>query len=104
MGAVPGHVRSLGEALAVDDETGNYTRLVRADPGFEGGEIRSHDFWEESYILAGSFEEDGVVYGAGTFVCNQPGFEHGSYRSDEGWLSRSGIRYFPPGEKGDARR
>jgi anti-sigma factor ChrR (cupin superfamily) len=98
----PGMPGVWERVLAFDEETGSYTRLIKAAPGFESDEVRAHDFWEESYILEGSFEEDGVVYGPGTFVCNQPGFEHGPYRSETGWLALE-ICYFPPGMKGNAR-
>jgi hypothetical protein len=99
----PSMVGVWERVLAFDDETGSYTRLIKADPGFESDEIRAHDFWEESYILEGSFEENGVVYGPGTYVCNQPGVEHGPYRSDTGWLALETCS-FPPGMTGNARR
>jgi ChrR Cupin-like domain len=81
------------KVLARDEETGSYTRLIRADPDLVVAEVRVHDFWEESYILEGSFEEDGVTYGPGTFVCNPPGYEHGPYTSPSGWLALEWVYY-----------
>lgn len=88
--------------LAFDPESGSYTRLIKAGPGFESDEVRVHEFWEESYILEGTFEENGVVYGPGTFVCNPPGFEHGPYKSASGWLALEFV-YFADGQSGNAR-
>lgn len=81
------------KVLAHDPETGSYTRLIKADPGLVLDEIRCHDFWEESYILSGSFEENGTVFGPGTFVCNPPGYKHGPYTSPEGWLALEWVYY-----------
>ncbi len=79
--------------LARDPDTGSYTRLVKADPQLVVDEVRVHDFWEESYILEGSFEENGTVYGPGTFVCNPPGYKHGPYTTSEGWLALEVVYY-----------
>jgi len=79
--------------LAVDEETGSYTRLIKADAGVDPGPVRVHDFLEESYILEGSFEEGGEVYGAGTFVTNPPGFAHGPYTTSTGWLALEWVSY-----------
>jgi hypothetical protein len=81
------------KVLATDPATGSYTRLIKADPGLVVDEVRCHEFWEESYILHGSFEENGQVFGAGTFVCNPPGYEHGPYTSPEGWLALEWVYY-----------
>jgi hypothetical protein len=88
-----GHAGVWEKVLAHDPETGSYTRLIKADPGLVLDEIRCHDFWEESYILSGSFEENGTVFGPGTFVCNPPGYEHGPYTSPEGWLALEWVYY-----------
>jgi hypothetical protein len=82
--------------LARDDESGSYTRLIKADPQLVISETRSHDFWEESWILEGSFEEGGVTYGPGTYVCNPPGYEHGPYTSASGWLALEFVYYDGP--------
>jgi hypothetical protein len=79
--------------LVRDEESGSYTRLIRADAQLRSTGVRSHDFWEESWILAGSFEEAGITYGPGTFVCNPPGFEHGPYTSADGWLALEWVHY-----------
>jgi hypothetical protein len=79
--------------LAVDEATGSYTRLSRADPGHVQQEVRVHDYLEESWLLEGSFEEDGVTYGAGTFVVNPPGVRHGPYTSATGWLALERVTF-----------
>jgi hypothetical protein len=81
------------KVLSRDEETGSYTRLIKADPNLEIGEVRVHDFWEESYILEGTFEENGEVYGPGTFVCNPPGYRHGPYTTATGWLALEWVYY-----------
>jgi hypothetical protein len=99
---VPGMPGMWERILANDDETGSATRLFKAEPGFESDEVRVHDFWEESYLLEGSFETNGVVYGAGTFACNPPGYRHGPYSSKTGWLELV-FGYLPTGEQTRAK-
>ena len=79
--------------LARDEESGSYTRLIKADPHLVVDEVRCHDFWEESWILEGTFEESGTVYGPGTYVCNPPGYKHGPYTSSTGWLALEWVYY-----------
>lgn len=83
------------KVLSTDPETGSYTRLIKADAGLVIEGVRVHDFWEESYILEGSFEERGVIYGPGTYVCNPPGYVHGPYTSPDGWLALEFVYYEP---------
>jgi hypothetical protein len=84
------------KVLARDETTGSYTRLIKADPQLVISEKRRHEFWEESWILEGSFEEGGVTYGPGTYVCNPPGYEHGPYTSSTGWLALEFVYYDEP--------
>jgi hypothetical protein len=79
--------------LARDEQSGSYTRLIKADPQLVVDEVRCHDFWEESWILEGTFEEGGTVYGPGTYVCNPPGYKHGPYTSATGWLALEWVYY-----------
>jgi hypothetical protein len=81
--------------LVRDTESASYTRLIKAEPQLPDTGVRVHEFWEESWILDGSFEENGIVYGPGTFVCNPPGFEHGPYTSSTGWLALEWVHYEP---------
>lgn len=83
--------------LSRDEESGSYTRLIKADPGLVVSDVRVHEFWEESYILEGTFEEGGVTYGPGTYVCNPPGHEHGPYTTSTGWLALEWVHYEEPG-------
>lgn len=39
--------------LSRDEKTGDYTRILRLDPGVETVEVLEHDFWEEVIILDG---------------------------------------------------
>ena len=76
--------------LAMDEETGDYTRLTRFLPGADttalGG--KSHDYPEEVFII------EGRLYDAafdrwltkGDYASRPPGEQHGPFRTDEGCL------------------
>jgi hypothetical protein len=89
----PGSPGMWQRVLSMDEATGSYTRLIRADPGYESPEPVAHDFWEESWILEGSFIEDGRTFGVGTYVCNPPGYQHGPYQTATGWLALELVLY-----------
>jgi hypothetical protein len=57
------------KVLSRDEETGSYTRLIKADPQLVISEKRVHDF------------------------CNPPGYEHGPYTSATGWLALEFVYY-----------
>jgi hypothetical protein len=76
--------------LAEDPETGDYTRLLRFDPGVDTGEqgTRIHDYCEEVFILEGDLTDlrVGETFGAGMYACRPPGMPHGPWRTDGGAL------------------
>ncbi|RJO75224.1 cupin [Nocardia panacis] len=88
--------------LSKDPVTGVATRILRYAPGADSTPIgvQRHDFWEEVYILEGSFEDLtlGQKFGAGEYACRPPGMPHGPWRSEEGVLTFE-VRYPAGGEK-----
>ena len=82
--------------LAVDDEGGVATRILRFEPGTDttpnGPQV--HDFWEEVYVLEGSLTDLrlGETFTAGHFACRPPGMEHGPWVSSGGCLTFE-VRY-----------
>jgi hypothetical protein len=56
--------------------------------------VQVHDFWEEVYILEGSFTDTrlGQTFRAGDFACRPPGMEHGPWTTDEGCTTFE-VRY-----------
>jgi hypothetical protein len=92
-----GDVPELTERiLASDAETGTATRILRFEPGTDTtpNGVQVHDFWEEVYILDGSFTdlELGQTFIAGMYACRPPGMKHGPWRSDEGCTTFE-VRY-----------
>lgn len=76
--------------LARDEATGDYTRLMRFEPGADSSVngTLTHDFWEEVYIVEGDLTDLrlGETFTAGMYACRPPGMEHGPWRSKEGVL------------------
>ena len=77
--------------LARDPDTGAATRLLRFEPGTDTSVagVQVHDFWEEVYILEGSFTDVTLnqTFSAGMYACRPPGMPHGPWRTDEGVLT-----------------
>jgi hypothetical protein len=76
------------QILSADPETGDYTRLMRFEPGADttpNGTL-THDFWEEVYIVSGDLTDLrlGQTFTAGMYACRPPGMPHGPWRSDGG--------------------
>ncbi len=86
--------------LTRDAETGNYTRLLKFEPGADmiAQGILTHDFWEEVWLVEGSLSDVtiGRTFTAGSYACRPPGMKHGPYRSHDGALTFE-IRYYLPG-------
>lgn len=85
--------------LSEDEETGDYTRLLRFPPGADttvNGTL-THTFWEEVWIIAGSFTDTrlGTEFRAGQYACRPPGMPHGPWISQEG-VTTLEIRYHRP--------
>ncbi|MER5185458.1 cupin domain-containing protein [Streptomyces sp. NPDC002896] len=92
-----GAVESLVErVLASDPESGVATRILHMPPGTDTtpNGVQVHDFWEEVYILEGSFTDTrlGQTFSAGDFACRPPGMEHGPWTTEEG-VTTFEVRY-----------
>ena len=78
------------QPLATDPETGDYTGLLRYEPGVDttANGTRAHDYWEEVYLLEGDLTDLrlGQTFTAGMYACRPPGMPHGPWRSDGGVL------------------
>jgi hypothetical protein len=78
------------QELAVDPVSGDATVLQRYEPGTDTGPrgVVRHDFFEEVYILDGSFTDLslGETFTAGMYAYRHPGMEHGP------WVSAEGVR------------
>ena len=95
--ACEGKVPTLKErTLAADPARNVATRILRFERGTDTtpNGVQIHDFWEEVYILEGSFTdlELGETFTAGMYACRPPGMRHGPWRSDEGCLTFE-VRY-----------
>lgn len=82
--------------LSKDPKTGNYTRLLKVEPGVETTELLSHDVWEEIWVVEGKMIDKGknLVLTKGMYGCRPPGMKHGPYSYPEGvicleWRYRS---------------
>ena len=84
--------------LSRDDETGNYTRLMRFSAGADTSAAGTftHDHWEEVYMLSGDLTDirlGGPAFSAGMYACRPPGMPHGPWIS-EGGCELIEFRYF----------
>lgn len=82
--------------LSKDVESGVATRILRYAPGADSTPmgVQRHDFWEEVYILEGSFVDLSLnkTFSAGDYACRPPGMPHGPWATDEGVLTFE-VRY-----------
>jgi hypothetical protein len=82
--------------LAKDPQTGVATRILRYEPGADStpNGVQIHDFWEEVFILEGSFTDLtlGETFTAGMYACRPPGMPHGPWLSEEG-VTTFEVRY-----------
>ena len=69
--------------LAMDDVTGDYTRLTRFQTGADTKKFgaKSHDYPEEIYIISGRLYDEafGMWLEAGHFASRPPGEVHGPF-------------------------
>lgn len=74
--------------LSRDPEAGVATRILRYEPGADSSAMGAqiHDFWEEVYILEGSFVDLTLnkTFRAGEYACRPPGMAHGPWSTEEG--------------------
>lgn len=94
--AMPGIEGFWEQILSRNPESGDYTRLLRLEPGADGaaGGRLSHTFWEEIYIISGDLTDIHLeqTFTPGMYACRPPGMPHGPFRSKDGCLLLE-IRY-----------
>lgn len=83
------------QIISGGDDEGVTTRFLRFDPGAGNDSVVTHDFWEEIYVVSGTFECGGRSYGAGSVAVRPPGMPHGPFRSPIGCLNFE-VRYRVP--------
>jgi hypothetical protein len=97
-GPVPGIKEQL---LAVDPETGAYTRIVWFQPGFKFDRPLQHPFWEELFMLEGHMIDyaTNTLYTKGCYALRPAGVAHGPFGTDLGctilettWYDQEGYR------------
>ena len=81
--------------LSEDAETGDYTRLLKFEPGVKTSETLIHDFWEEVYIVQGGLLDLGKnqTFTEGMYACRPPGMKHGPYSIPVGCITVE-MRYY----------
>jgi quercetin dioxygenase-like cupin family protein len=83
--------------LAKDPNANVATRILTFPPGCDTtpNGVQVHDFWEEVYILEGSFTdlELNQTFHAGEYACRPPGMRHGPWKSDGGCVTFE-VRYY----------
>jgi len=76
--------------LAIDEETGDYTRLTRFLPGADTMPLgsKSHNYPEEIIMLEGRLYDAAFDrwLTTGDYASRPPGEVHGPFRTDEGCL------------------
>ena len=74
--------------LAIDDETGDYTRLTRFKPGADTSAFgaKSHSYPEEIMIVEGRLYDAAFDrwLEAGDYASRPPGETHGPFKSEDG--------------------
>lgn len=92
------------QVLSRSDDSPDYTRLLRFDPGTDSSPngVLTHDFWEEVFIVAGSLTDLRLAetFTAGMYACRPPGMPHGPWHSPDGVLMVEFRHSFPPAKAG----
>ncbi len=83
--ATPGEIRDglSIKLLHRDEETGFYTRMIKAAPGLRGELLEHHPVFEEMYCLAGRVSYNFGVLVPGTYFFRPPWIKHGFFVNDE---------------------
>lgn len=75
-----------------DEQTGFYSRLIKAQPAWREHPLAHHPVWEEAYCLEGGFEYNFGTMWPGTYFFRPALIRHGDFESakDDGctWLVR----------------
>ncbi|MBB4661386.1 cupin domain-containing protein [Conexibacter arvalis] len=82
---IAGGSGSFERVIALDEANGSATRFLKLEPGASLPAERL-DRWEETYVLEGAFERDGVAYRAGSYICQRPGEARAATASADGAL------------------
>lgn len=76
--------------LAIDEKTGDYTRLTRFKPGTDTSSFgpKSHSYPEEIMILKGSLYDEAFDQWleVGDYASRPPGERHGPFKTDSGCI------------------
>lgn len=93
----PGGDPKITERILSRDPEGKVaTRILRYEAGADSSPmgVQEHDFWEEVYILEGSFVDLTLnkTFSAGQYACRPPSMPHGPWRSQEGVVTFE-VRY-----------
>lgn len=86
---VPGPRSGLHiKLLYMDQQTGAYTRLISAEPGWREDRLEHHDCSEEAYTLEGEMYlgNTGRTWGPGSYFWRPPGIKHGPMHTVPGAL------------------
>lgn len=79
--------------LHQDPETGFYSRLIWAEPGWDDHRLAHHPCYEEAYTIAGGMEYNFGRLDPGTYFFRPARIKHGHFISEEPdgatWLIRS---------------
>lgn len=78
----------LSDTMDHHAKTGQRTRILRIEPGFQSFGQHDHPYWEELLILKGSLYEGSTAneetkLNALSFARREPGNMHGPARTDE---------------------
>ena len=77
--AAPGSRR---KTLFENPETGQRTRLIQWDAGYQVAQLDQHAYGEYLFILAGTFVDQNQASGPGTYIHNRPGSAHQPHTPD----------------------
>jgi anti-sigma factor ChrR (cupin superfamily) len=85
---VKGNDKVYEKILNYDDESGEFTRLLKLEPNAEIPDVAEHDFWEETIILKGTLTDKRLnkVFSELTYECIPPHTKHGPYASNTGCI------------------
>ena len=64
------------KTLVENPETGQRTRIVQWDPGYQVNYLDEHPHGEYIYILEGTFVDHNRASGPGTYIHQRPGSHH----------------------------
>jgi len=94
---VPGMQGLSERVLSRDPEGGDYTRLLRFEPGADTSPmgVQRHDFWEEVLIVDGGLYDLTLdqTFTKGMYACRPPGMPHGPWQAPDGCLTFE-LRYW----------